>query len=152
MPPGFHGAGLPALVLSVAIGLAAGVGAYTFAYARGPSYLTDEPTACANCHAMREHHEGWRKGPHHAVAVCNDCHTPHGPAKYVAKALNGYHHSAAFTAGDFAEPIQITARNRAITEAQCRRCHADVIDAVAGPHHGGAESCLRCHGSVGHLE
>lgn len=43
-----------ALMLVVAIGLALGVGAYTFVYARGASYLTNDPSACVNCHVMRE--------------------------------------------------------------------------------------------------
>jgi cytochrome c nitrite reductase small subunit len=146
----------------VLIGVAAGIGGFTFVYARGASYLTDDPSACANCHVMNEQFSGWQKSSHHAVATCNDCHTPHGfAAKYLVKALNGWHHSSAFTTGNFHEPIRITARNRAITEAQCRRCHAELVAtitameagaAAAGPHAGAGDlSCIRCHNSVGHL-
>ena len=42
------------ILLGVVIGIAVGIGVYTFAYARGWSYLTDNPAACANCHVMRE--------------------------------------------------------------------------------------------------
>src|SRR5688572_23773077 len=35
---------------AIAIGAAAGVGGFTFVYAEGASYLTDDPAACANCH------------------------------------------------------------------------------------------------------
>ena len=49
------------LVLGVAIGLAVGICAYTFAYAQGWSYLTDNAAACANCHVMREQYDGWLK-------------------------------------------------------------------------------------------
>ncbi len=137
--------------MSAVLGVALGLGAFTFVYARGASYLSDDPAACANCHVMRPQFEAWQKSSHHAVAVCNDCHAPPGGvAKYYTKALNGYHHSLAFTTGDFHEPIRITSRNRAITEAQCRRCHAATVDAM-GPHGGGAGvSCIRCHDSVGH--
>lgn len=134
-------------------GIAAGLGGYTFVYAKGASYLTNDPAACANCHVMRDHYDAWAKSSHHAVAGCNDCHTPHTfVGKYWTKAVNGYHHSLAFTTGRFHEPIRITPRNHAITEAACRHCHQDVvhaIDTVRGQDE--AMSCVRCHASVGHL-
>ena len=136
-------------------GLAAGLGGFVLVYARGASYLTNNPAACVNCHIMRDQYDGWTRSSHHAVAVCNDCHTPHDViGKYTTKALNGWHHSVAFTTGWFHEPIRIGPRNRAITEAACRRCHGDIVDAIdrRGPHTGSeALSCVRCHASVGHL-
>jgi cytochrome c nitrite reductase small subunit len=93
---------------------------------------------------MREQYDAWRKSSHHAVAVCNDCHTPKGfVAKYYTKAKNGWHHSYAFTSGDFHEPIDITPGNRAITEQRCRDCHEDMAAAIEQP-------CIRCHEAVGH--
>jgi cytochrome c nitrite reductase small subunit len=148
---------IASLLVAVVLGLAGGVGGFTFWYAQGASYLSNDPEACANCHVMREQLAAWSRGPHHAVATCNDCHTPHDFAgKWLTKASNGYHHSLAFTTGDFHEPIQIKARNLAVTEAACRTCHGDVvqgIDAVAG-HGGDPESlqCTRCHASVGHMQ
>jgi cytochrome c nitrite reductase small subunit len=144
---------LLALVVGTLVGIAAGVGGYTFIYAEGASYLTNNPAACANCHVMREHYDAWAKASHHAVATCNDCHTPHGfVGKYYTKASNGYHHSLAFTTGRFHEPIQITPRNREITENACRNCHQDITQAIdAGGHYApGALSCVSCHQDVGH--
>ncbi|MGH7821889.1 MAG: NapC/NirT family cytochrome c, partial [Candidatus Binatia bacterium] len=69
---------LQAISLGVAFGAAAGIGGYTFVYAKGYAYLTDDPGACANCHVMEEQHSAWMKSSHRAVAVCNDCHTPPG--------------------------------------------------------------------------
>ncbi|HYP29673.1 MAG TPA: NapC/NirT family cytochrome c [Blastocatellia bacterium] len=66
------------IVFGVAVGLAAGVGGYTFIYAKGYSYLTNDPAACANCHIMQDHYDGWIKSSHRSVAACNDCHTPPG--------------------------------------------------------------------------
>ena len=146
---------LALFVLTSLVGIALGLAAYTFAYAKGWSYLTNDPQACANCHVMNEQYDGWLKGSHRSVAVCNDCHVPHDlVGKYATKARNGFWHSYYFTLGGFHEPIQITEHSRAITEAACRHCHEPVVQAMGTPAHAGARdiSCIRCHGSVGHLE
>lgn len=144
---------LAALLAGLCVGAAAGLGGFTFIYARGGSYLTNDPAACANCHVMREQYEAWSRSSHHAVAVCNDCHAPHDfLGKYWTKARNGYNHSLAFTTGNFHEPIQITAKNREITEAACRTCHEDVVQAIDAVHPRDERmSCIRCHESVGHM-
>ncbi len=143
-----------AIVLGVSIGMAAGIGGYTFIYAKGYSYLTNNSAACANCHVMEDQYSSWIKSSHRAVAGCNDCHTPAGfVAKYATKASNGFWHSFAFTSGWFHEPIHIGPRNREITEQACRNCHQDIVDAIEVPHREARTlECLRCHNSVGHLE
>lgn len=141
-----------AMLAASLAGATAGIGSFTFLYAEGASYLTDDPPACANCHVMRSHYDAWLKSSHRHVAVCNDCHTPHEFfGKYWVKARNGYHHSMAFTLGGFAEPIRITEPNRRVTEAACRHCHEAVVQAIdaAGQFRGPLE-CVRCHSDVGH--
>ena len=69
---------MPGVILGIAIGLAIEVGTYTFVYARGYSYMTDNAEACVNCHIMQDQFSGWVKSSHRAVAVCNNCHTPPG--------------------------------------------------------------------------
>lgn len=140
------------LIAAAAVGALLGLSLFTFGYARGWSYLTNDPQACANCHVMREQLNGWRKASHRQAAVCNDCHTPPGfAAKYGTKALNGLFHSWAFTTGRFPDHIRITERNRAVTESACLKCHADITDALRGSRtHSQAISCLRCHNQVGH--
>ena len=142
----------PTTVAGLAIGLAAGTGVFTFLYAKGGSYLSNDPRACANCHVMREQLDGWQHSSHRAVATCNDCHTPHDLfGKAATKARNGFWHSFYFTTGNFHEPIQIKARNREIVEHNCRGCHEGTVGAMNAGH-GRSEdlSCVRCHGSVGH--
>ena len=150
--------GAVAVVAALLAGALVGVGGYTFVYARGGAYLTNNPAACANCHVMREQYTGWQRGSHHAVATCNDCHAPHSLLpKLFIKALNGFNHSWAFTTGRFHEPIQATALNTRVTEGACRHCHAAVVDAIEtharGPVQRADEqvSCIRCHRNVGHL-
>lgn len=141
------------LLIGLLAGAAFGIGGFTFVYAKGSSYLTDDPRACANCHVMNEQYDAWSRGSHRSVAVCNDCHTPHNFfGKYATKARNGFRHSLHFTLGGFHEPIQITPANRAITEASCRRCHAEIVQAIDAWHAPGRQiSCIQCHASVGHL-
>lgn len=144
------------MAFGLVIGAAAGVGAYTFIYAQGGSYLTNDPEACVNCHVMREQYDGWVQSSHRRVAVCNDCHTPPGHvAKYVTKAQNGFWHSFAFTTGRFPDQIIITDRNHGVTEEACRKCHDQIVQEIDGPHAEKTEkdrlSCITCHRSVGHL-
>lgn len=142
-----------ALALSILLGLLVGVGGFTFYYARGASYLFDDPKVCVNCHVMRDHHDGWQKSSHHAVATCNDCHVPHALVrKYLAKAENGFWHSKGFTLQDFHEPIQIRTKNERALEENCVRCHGEFVGDVIA-HYGqrfGEMSCVRCHDGVGH--
>ena len=141
------------VTLAVLGGVAVGIGGYTFVYAKGASYLTNDPAACVNCHVMREQFDGWTRGSHRAVAVCNDCHAPPGlVAKYTTKALNGFWHSFAFTTGRFHEPIDITVRNRAVTEQACRHCHGAIVDAIEPHPRAQPLACIGCHASVGHLQ
>ena len=142
------------LAAAAVLGVLLAVGGYTFIYARGYSYLSNDPAICANCHIMDNHYRAWARSSHHAVAACNDCHTPPGLIpKYTTKAINGFNHSLAFTTGRFPEPLRITGRNAAVTEKACRKCHHDIVDAIEGPDPANNRlSCIRCHSTVGHLE
>jgi cytochrome c nitrite reductase small subunit len=168
------------LAAALVVGTAVGLGLFTFGYARGHSYLTNDPQACANCHVMSEHFAAWTKASHRSVATCNDCHTPHDLlGKYAVKARNGFWHSFYFTVGGYPDPLRITEGNRRVTENACRYCHTEItesIDRVAvgpggtparlaaqnrqstpasRPHDAGTAageriSCVRCHRYVGH--
>jgi cytochrome c nitrite reductase small subunit len=141
------------LALTALFGGILGLSLFTVTYAEGLSYLSDDPQACRNCHVMTDVYDAWSRGPHHAVATCNDCHIPHEfPAKYLVKALNGWNHSVAFTLENFPEPIRITPANRAVTQANCVSCHADSVSLIE--HREAAEplDCARCHEDVGHDE
>ena len=146
---------LRSMVLVILVGISVGVGIYTFVYAKGYSYLTNNPASCANCHVMNEQYDGWLKSSHRSVATCNDCHTPPSLlGKYATKASNGFWHSFYFTAGGFHEPIQAGKRNLEITEQACLKCHADLTQGINSAHSSkGSEgiSCVRCHRSVGHM-
>ena len=145
---------LAKVTLALLFGTIMGLGLFTFGYARGASYLTNDPAACANCHVMREHFAAWMKSSHRAVAGCNDCHTPHSfVGKYATKASNGFWHSFYFTTGRYPDPLRITPRNHEVTEGACRYCHEEIVDAIEHGAAGNDEeriSCVRCHPTVGH--
>jgi cytochrome c nitrite reductase small subunit len=135
----------------VLLGILSGLGGFTFYYARGTSYFSDDPQSCKNCHVMREQFDSWNHSSHKNAATCNGCHTPKDlVGKYAIKGLNGWNHSLAFTTGDFPEPIQIRKLNAKIVQKNCIRCH----ETLTGPMNdlGAREKldCISCHGNVGH--
>ena len=153
-----------ALAALIAAGIFVGLGTFTFVYARGYSYLQDDPRACANCHAMQDNYTAWGVSAHRAL-TCNDCHVPHDLAgKYFTKAEHGLAHSFAFT---FQRPqvIQIKPRSLEVVERNCVTCHeamaanivmaaqaADLGHVLNGQVDAAPEPtrCTVCHRSVGH--
>ena len=143
------------VLLAVLAGVLLGVGGYTFLYAEGLSYMSDDPEVCINCHIMQPQYDSWQKSSHHTVAVCVDCHLPHDfIGKYVAKAENGWHHSKGFTLQSFHEPIMIKGPNARILQDNCLACHADMVHGLVVGVNGPAEEvrCVHCHVTVGHGE
>jgi cytochrome c nitrite reductase small subunit len=149
-----RGTALP-VALAVVLGMLAGIGGFTFLYAEGFSYMSDDPKVCANCHIMQPQYDSWQKASHHTVATCVDCHLPHGLIrKYLSKAENGFHHSRAFTFQDFHEPIMIKEKSSRILQDNCVHCHAALVHLqVAQAADASADvRCTHCHSSVGHGE
>lgn len=154
------------LVLAILLGVAAGVGSYTFRYAEGLSYFSTDPEACINCHIMEPQFASWQKSSHHTAAVCVDCHLPEsGIAKYIAKAENGWRHGKLFTTQNFEEPIRIQDRGAEILQDNCVRCHAPMVqgiltaaavypgEAALDAHllpAGSTARCVHCHLGAGH--
>lgn len=50
-----RGRGVLTLAAVTALGILGGVGLFTLGYGNGLAYLTDDPTACTNCHIMQDH-------------------------------------------------------------------------------------------------
>lgn len=140
------------LSLGAFLGILIGLGAFTFRYAEGTSYLSSDPAACANCHIMWEQYDSWLASSHARVAGCVDCHLPHPTIpKWLSKAENGWAHSVAFTLQNYPDPIRIKPRNQAILQRSCVSCHGAIVHELlpgTGPEQ--APSCTHCHYSVGH--
>ena len=100
---------------------------------------------------MQDVFDRWNHGSHKAVAVCNDCHTPHTTAaKWMVKGLNGVNHSTRFTLGNFPEPIRITDRNRTVAADNCIYCHGNLAGEISHLTSDDPTDCLHCHAGVGH--
>lgn len=138
---------------AILAGVFLGLSAFTFHYAEGLSYLSNDPKACVNCHVMRDNFDSWQKGSHHAAATCNDCHVPHSILpKLATKLRNGYNHSKGFTFMDFPEPIRIKPANAMVLQRNCIGCHEATVQDIAEHDETEEESvlCVRCHTTVGH--
>lgn len=152
----YWGLGLFYLLFGLFAGLLGGLGVFTFGYAEGGSYLSNNPQSCTNCHVMQDHFDSWLKSSHAHTATCNDCHLSHHPiGKWVTKADNGFFHSLAFTLGDYHDPIQIKPRNRKVTQQACLHCHAATVEQMQSvvAHQADASGmmhCVHCHSDVGH--
>lgn len=137
------------LAVVLAVGGVLGLGAYTFIYGKGYSYLIDDPKVCLNCHVMRDNFDTWTVATHRTVS-CNQCHVPHSfLGKYVSELRNGWNHSYAFTFKDV-QTIRITRYNQRALQGNCEGCHERMIVNIQ-PH--GAERvkfCFECHRGVGH--
>jgi len=141
------------LIITACYGLVFGMGLATFVYARGTSYLSDDPQACNNCHVMNSVFEGWMKGGHQHVATCNDCHVPHDfIGKWYTKADNGFHHSFAFTFFDIPLVIRAKEKSRQVVENNCVRCNGDMASHSASwpSRDGEILTCRSCHKDIGH--
>jgi cytochrome c nitrite reductase small subunit len=161
------------LAVLCAFAVLLGLGAFTFVYAKGYSYLSDDPQACTNCHVMRDNYTSWSVSSHRSV-TCNGCHTPHDlVGKYVTKAEHGARHSYVFTFED-PQVFRITKRSLDVVERNCVECHAPTLIAMVGGSTGVEERgplrkvfdveslglpfgpkheegrCATCHRSVGH--
>ena len=141
------------MLFFASVGVLTGVGAFTFGYAKGLSYLSTDPRACANCHIMNDQYAAWLKSGHRHTATCVECHLPaSGLSKWTAKADHGFRHSVAFTLQNFKEPIEITPHDREIVQVNCLRCHGDFVQAVHASSGlpGRGLDCMRCHAGAGH--
>lgn len=135
------------------VGVLAGLAIFTFIYANGFAYFTEDPKACVQCHSMNKQYAAWEKGSHHSEA-CQECHSPKGNVvKWLAsEADNGFWHSLKFTTNWYPQNIKIRDVNRTIVQNNCVRCHGRLVSDIEQPslHANQQINCLRCHSEVGH--
>ena len=147
---------LPVLIL---LGIFVGISAFVFYLSKAPSYLSDKPETCVNCHIMAPQYATWSHSSHRERAHCNDCHVPHNNFfnKYFFKAKDGIRHATMFTLRLEPQVIEIKHAGKKVVQDNCIRCHEKLLedDAVkpltAQAHSQRAErKCWECHRETPH--
>ncbi len=141
-------------------GIISGLGIYIIYLSRVHSYLSDDPSACVNCHVMTPYYQTWFHNSHSKWTNCNDCHVPHDNVfnKYYFKAKDGLYHSTIFTLN--LEPIAIRAKEASsnVIMENCIRCHNQINNefvktgmiTFTETTQGKGKACWDCHSTVAH--
>ncbi len=141
------------LAIFALAGAAAGLAALGLHLSRAPSYLSDSPETCMNCHVMGAAYLTWQHSSHGRVTVCTDCHVPHDNLahKLWFKAQDGLRHATVFTLRSEPQVMSLNPVAVPVVEANCRRCHAAVVgDIHARAWKPGDPRCWDCHREVPH--
>jgi cytochrome c nitrite reductase small subunit len=148
-------------IVVIILGIFTGLTILVIYLSNAPSYLSDQPDACVNCHVMYPQFASWSHSSHMNVATCNDCHVPHNSfiSKYYFKAKDGLRHAAMFTFRLEPQVIQIKEASQEVVQENCKRCHADLISMVnladvtyTNSQEGQGHKCWDCHRNTPHGE
>lgn len=117
---------LPVIIL---LGIFTGLGAFVFHLSNAPSYLSDKPETCTNCHIMTPQYATWAHSSHREHTHCNDCHVPHNNVfnTYYFKAKDGMRHATIFTLRAEPQVIFIKEEGKHAVQNNCIRCHKTLI-------------------------
>jgi cytochrome c nitrite reductase small subunit len=143
------------------LGFFTGLFFFLFYISRAPSYLSDDPATCVNCHIMVPQYATWFHSSHREYATCNDCHVPQDNVfkHYYFKAKDGMRHAYMFTLRKEPHSIRIHKAGRDAVQANCIRCHEhllfnDRMDmfTMDGHQFRREKRCVDCHRNVPHGE
>ena len=117
----------------VIVSILTGITAFIIKISNAPSYLSDEPKTCVNCHIMAPQYATWYHSSHREVAVCNDCHVPQDNFfnKYYFKAKDGLRHATIFTLRAEPQVIFIKEAGRNVVQDNCVRCHNILLQGLS---------------------
>ena len=141
------------------VGVLTGLVVLILHVSRAPSYLSDDPKACINCHVMIPQYANWQKSSHYLHATCNDCHVPQDNVirKYAFKSMDGLRHSTMFTFRLEPQVIKIKEAGINVVQENCIRCHQNVIHPTSLTEFKEVSSmdekeglCWTCHREVPH--
>ncbi|MFO8054333.1 MAG: cytochrome c nitrite reductase small subunit [Bacteroidales bacterium] len=147
---------IPVIIL---LGIIAGLGIYLIHISRAPSYLSDEPETCINCHIMVPQYSTWMHSSHREHSNCNDCHVPHNNFvnHYYFKAKDGLRHATIFTLRNEPQSIFIQEAGEKVVQQNCIRCHEDLLDEAKTFNRNPElielrkdRQCWDCHRNVSH--
>jgi cytochrome c nitrite reductase small subunit len=149
------------LALALFIIAIAGFG-YIIYISKALSYLSKDPKACINCHVMNTQYATWQHSSHAREATCIECHLPTDSFidKYIAKAVDGWNHSKAFTMHTYAHAIKISDDGAKRVQKNCISCHKSITSTLSTnadkyhnfdePYVENGRKCWSCHKDVPH--
>jgi cytochrome c nitrite reductase small subunit len=147
------------LIVLVLTAIFTGLLFYIIYISNAPSYLSDEPKTCVNCHVMAPHYATYQHSSHREVATCNDCHVPHNNIvnKFYFKAKDGLRHATIFTLRAEPQVIFIHKAGQEVVQDNCIRCHFNLINdaklarqTATYNHYRQDRKCWECHREVPH--
>lgn len=136
-----------------------GLAVFLIYESKAPSYLSDNPKTCVNCHIMAPQYATYAHSSHREWANCNDCHVPHNNVinKYYFKAKDGIRHASMFTLRKEPQVIFIHEAGQEVVQDNCIRCHSDLLDdpklllrTDVYQHERSERPCWECHREVPH--
>ena len=145
--------------VTIALGIFTGLLLFALHISRAPSYLSDKPETCTNCHIMAPQYATWSHSSHREWTSCNDCHVPHNNVvnQYYFKAADGLRHATIFTLRREPQVIQIRHAGIGVVQNNCIRCHDHLLHGfkyLAGNSTQYEEAterlCWECHREVPH--
>jgi len=141
------------------LGILVGLGVYIMHISKAPSYLSNRPETCINCHVMNPQYATWNHSSHRETATCVDCHVPHDNFfnTYYFKAKDGLRHATVFTMRAEPQVIFIREDGKQVVQQNCVRCHEKLIsdNVAAAPfeafrHFRNERPCIECHRETPH--
>ncbi len=111
------------------LGIFSGLVSFLVYVSKAPSYLSDSPETCMNCHIMAPQYSSWFHSAHRQYTNCNECHVPHNNVfnKYFFKAKDGLRHATIFTLRTEPQVIRIHEAGEEVVHENCLRCHDDLL-------------------------
>ena len=124
-------------ITALIAGAILGGGLFFLYMLRAHTYLTDDPSACVNCHIMSPYYATWMHSSHSRNATCNDCHVPHENfvKKWTFKGMDGVKHVAAFLTNSEPQVIQAHPESSQVIMNNCIRCHQQLNTELVKPCH-----------------
>lgn len=147
---------VPVIILS---GVLSGLFIFLVYISKAPSYLSDKPETCVNCHIMASEFASWEHSAHREVTNCNSCHVPHDNIfrTYYFKAQDGLRHATIFTMRAEPQVIKIKEAGQKVVQENCIRCHSHLVTdhktlAYTDQYHSFRKErqCWDCHTTVPH--
>lgn len=143
----------------IILGIFSGLGLFVFDLSKAPSYLSDKPETCVNCHIMAPQYATWNHSSHRQYATCIDCHVPHNNManKYYFKGKDGLRHSSMFALRLEPQVIFIKKAGKEVVHNNCIRCHQFLLTDEKMKQQSemftqirNGRSCVECHRETPH--